>query len=102
MKLFPSSLQTSTQVLFFNLGEAESKAAYDLLRQLRNNKVKAEIYHEAAKFDKQFKYAERNNIPYIIIIGSKELEAGSCVIKNIATGKQETIEQAELISFSFE
>ncbi|SFP89477.1 histidine--tRNA ligase [Parafilimonas terrae] len=102
LKLFPSSLQTSTQVLFFNLGEAESKAAYDLLRQLRNNKVKAEIYHEAAKFDKQFKYAERNNIPYIIIIGSKELEAGSCVIKNIATGKQETIEQAELISFSFE
>ncbi len=102
LKLFPSSLQTSTQVLFFNLGEAESKAAYNLLQQLRSNKIKAEIYHEAAKFDKQFKYAERNNIPYIIIIGSKELEAGNCVIKNISTGKQETIEQPELISFSFE
>lgn len=102
LQLFPPSLQTSTQVLFFNLGEAESKAAYKLLQQLRSNKTKAEIYHESAKFDKQFKYAERNNIPYIIIIGSKELEAGNCVIKNITTGKQDTINQEELLLFPFE
>ena len=55
LKLFPSSLQTTTQVLFFNLGESESKAAYDLLQQLRNKNIKGEIYHETAKFDKQFK-----------------------------------------------
>lgn len=102
LQVFPSSLQASTQVLFFNLGEAESKAAYHLLKQLRSNKIKAEIYHETAKFDKQFKYAERNSIPYVVIIGSKELEAGSCVIKNIITGKQEIVEQLELVSFSFE
>lgn len=102
LQLFPPSLQTSTQVLFFNLGEAESKAAYKLLQQLRSHKTKAEIYHESAKFDKQFKYAERNNIPYIIIIGSKELEAGNCVIKNITTGKQDTINQEELLLFPFE
>lgn len=102
LQLFPPSLQTSTKVLFFNLGEAESKAAYKLLQQLRSHKTKAEIYHESAKFDKQFKYAERNNIPYIIIIGSKELEAGNCVIKNITTGKQDTINQEELLLFPFE
>jgi histidyl-tRNA synthetase len=102
LQLFPSSLQASTQVLFFNLGEAESKAAYHLLKQLRSRKIKAEIYHETAKFDKQFKYAERNSIPYVVIIGSKELEAGSCVIKNITTGKQDTINQEELLSFPFE
>ncbi|HEX5151507.1 MAG TPA: histidine--tRNA ligase [Parafilimonas sp.] len=101
LKLFPLSLQTTTQVLFFNLGKAESKTAYDLLRQLRNNNIKSDIYHEAAKFDKQFKYAERKNIPYIIIIGSKELETNTCVIKNIQTGKQETIQQSELVSFPF-
>jgi len=102
LKLFPASLQNTTQVLFFNLGEAESKAAYGLLQLLRKNKIKAEIYYEVAKFDKQFKYAERNNIPYIVIIGSKELEAGNCTIKNIKTGEQQTILQPELISFSFE
>jgi histidyl-tRNA synthetase len=102
LKLFPSSLQTTTQVLFFNLGETESKVAYDLLQQLRQKNIKGEIYHEQSKFDKQFKYAERNNIPYIIIIGSKELESNTCTVKNIQTGKQETIQQTELVSFSFE
>ena len=102
LKLFPTSLQNTTQVLFFNLGEAESKVAYTLLQQLRLTNTSAEIYHEAVKFDKQFKYAERNNIPYIIIIGSKEIETNSCVVKNIRTGKQETISQAMLSSYSFE
>jgi histidyl-tRNA synthetase len=101
LKLFPESLKNNTEVLFFNLGEAESKTAYGLLQSLRSKNVKAEIYTEQSKFDKQFKYAERNNIPYIIIIGSKELEANTCVIKNIQTGKQETIQQEELVSFSF-
>jgi len=101
LKLFPLSLQTTTQVLFFNLGNAESKVAYDLLQELRTHNVKSDIYHEVSKFDKQFKYAERKNIPYIIIIGSKELETNTCVIKNIQTGKQETIQQSELVSFQF-
>jgi histidyl-tRNA synthetase len=101
LKLFPASLQNTTQVLFFNLGETESKAAYTLLQKLRKTNVKAEIYAEPVKFDKQFKYAERKNISYIIIIGSKELETNSCVIKNIQTGNQETIAQDQLTSYSF-
>ncbi len=102
LKLFPSSLQNTTRVLFFNLGEAESKVAYSLIQQLRNNNIKSEIFHEQAKFDKQFKYAERKNIPYIIIIGSKELELNNCTVKNIQTGLQQTIPQTGLLSFAFE
>ncbi|MEP6683455.1 MAG: histidine--tRNA ligase [Parafilimonas sp.] len=101
LKLFPSSLQKTTQVLFFNLGETESKVAYQLMQQLREKNIKCEIYHEQSKFDKQFKYAERKGIPYIIIIGSKELESNTSTIKNIQTGNQQTINQTELISFSF-
>ncbi|MEO8711644.1 MAG: histidine--tRNA ligase [Parafilimonas sp.] len=102
LNVFPPSLQTTTQVLFFNLGETESKVAFTLMQELRKKNIKSEIYHEAAKFDKQFKYAERKSISYIIIIGSKELESKSCVVKNIKTGEQETIFQTELSSFSFE
>ncbi len=101
LKRFPESLKNNTEVLFFNLGEAESKTAYDLLQLLRSKNVKAEIFTEQSKFDKQFKYAERNNIPYVIIIGSKELQANTCVMKNIQSGKQETISREELASFSF-
>jgi histidyl-tRNA synthetase len=92
MKLFPEELQIGTQVLFFNLGEAESKQAYGLMRQVRANGIRCEIYHETTKFDKQFKYAEKKNIPLVVIIGSQEMETDSCVIKDVRKGKQYTIE----------
>ncbi len=101
LQLFPEDLQISTRVLFFNLGTSESKKAFELAQMLRARGISAELYHEATKFDKQFKYAEKKNIPYVIIIGEKELELGSCNIKTLASGKQETISYEQLISFSF-
>ncbi|OQY96134.1 MAG: histidine--tRNA ligase [Sphingobacteriales bacterium UTBCD1] len=98
LNLFPASLQVSTQVLFFNLGEEESNVSFSIMQQLRHRDIRCELYHENAKFDKQFKYAERKKIPYIIIIGSKEIEEKTCTIKNISTGEQKTIYQNELIS----
>lgn len=97
LRLFPETVQTGTKVLFFNLGEAESKTAFGLMQQLRENAIAAEIYHENAKFDKQFKYADKKGIAYAVIIGSKELEEGTCVIKDLKKGEQKTIKQVELI-----
>ncbi|WEK36199.1 MAG: histidine--tRNA ligase [Candidatus Pseudobacter hemicellulosilyticus] len=91
LQLFPAAVQTGTQVLFFNLGTAESEAAFTAMQALRAQGVPAELFHESTKFDKQFKYAEKKNIPFIVIIGSKELEEKNCVVKELATGKQETI-----------
>lgn len=96
LQLFPDEAQKGTKVLFFNLGEAESKNAYSLMQQLRERGIASELFHENAKFDKQFKYAEKKNIPFIIIIGTKELEDGTCNIKNIKTGEQKTIRQSDL------
>jgi histidyl-tRNA synthetase len=99
LNLFPESIVTSSQVLFFNLGEAESFAANQLAHQLRNNGISCELYHESSKFDKQFKYAEKKNIPFIAILGSKELEEKTIMVKELATGKQESIKWEELNSF---
>ena len=96
LQLFPENINISTQVLFFNLGEKESKTAFELIQQLRNKGVRCELYHENSKFDKQFKYAEKKNIPYVVIIGEKEVKEQICNIKNLKTGKQETIHQSEL------
>lgn len=99
--LFPASLQVSTQVLFFNLGENESKVSFDLMQQLRRKNIRCELYPEKAKFDKQFKYAEKKNIPYIIIIGEEEIKNKNCKIKNLATGKQQDLSWNDLSEFSF-
>ena len=101
LNLFPEEVHTGTKVLFFNLGDNESKAAFTYTQQLRDKGISCELYHENSKMDKQFKYAEKKNILYAVIIGSRELTANSCVIKNLQSGEQTTISLAELINYSF-
>jgi histidyl-tRNA synthetase len=102
LDLFPKDIAVSTQVLFFNLGEEESRASFTLMQQLRSKGIRSEIYHEAVKFDKQFKYAEKKKIPFIIIIGNKEMETKTCTIKNLLTGQQQVIGWEQMVSaFSF-
>jgi histidyl-tRNA synthetase len=64
---------------------------------LRSKGVSCEIYHELAKFDKQFKYAERKNIPFVVIIGSKEIENGTALVKELASGTQTEMKVDELL-----
>ena len=101
LNLFPTTVQSGAKVLFFNLGEKESIVAFGLMQQLRNNNISCELFHETSKMDKQFKYADKKQIPFAIIIGSKELEQSTCVIKNLLSGEQKTISQSELIKESF-
>ncbi len=97
LNLFPETVHTGVKILFFNLGEKESKVAFALMQQLRNNNIGCELFHEATKMDKQFKYADKKQIPFAIIIGSKELEEGTCVIKNLLSGEQKTVLQDGLL-----
>lgn len=99
LQLFPQGLQVSTTALFFNLGEAEAAAAFTIMQTLRQAGIACELFHETAKMDKQFKYAERKAIPFAVIIGSRELAAGNCVIKNLQSGEQQTIEIINLPHF---
>ena len=99
--LFPPSIDHTTQVLFFNLGEQEAKAAYLQMMTLRDKKIACEIYPEKSKFDKQFKYAEKKGIPNVIIMGTEELAKNECTVKNIVTGKQTTVSLSDLSNFEF-
>ncbi|HVZ25503.1 MAG TPA: histidine--tRNA ligase, partial [Sediminibacterium sp.] len=74
LQLFPTEIAAGSRALFFHLGEEESKTAYRLMQQLREQGIACELYHEKAKFDKQFRYAEKKQIPYAILIGSEELK----------------------------
>ena len=101
LDLFPEDVYIGSQVLFFNLGEKEGKEAFRLAQQLRSRNIRCEIYHEPGKFDKQFKYAEKKKIPFVIIIGEEEIKENICKVKNISTGEQKEIPVNELAAFSF-
>ena len=99
--LFPTSIDQTTQVLFFNLGEEEAKVAYGQMMLLRAKKIACEMYPEKSKFDKQFKYAEKKGIPNVVIIGAEEVTKKECSVKNLATGIQTHVAFNNLIDFSF-
>lgn len=101
LNLFPAEVHTGTQVLFFNMGETEGKKAHEMAQALRKKGIRCELFHEPLKMDKQFKYAERKQIPFVAIIGSQELQDGTCVVKNIRTGEQERLSLANVIYYSF-
>jgi histidyl-tRNA synthetase len=101
LQLFPSKVEQGTRVLFFNTGLEESKKAYELLAGLRKSGIAAELFHEQAKFDKQFKYAEKKQIPFIIIIGSKELDEKAFMIKDLRSGEQRSVPFSDISSLSF-
>ena len=101
LKLFPETIEIGTKVLFFNLGPEESQMAYNFLQQIRQKGIASEIYHEPTKMDKQFKYAEKKNIPFAVIIGSKEIETKTCVIKDLRSGEQRSLAIEGLPEFSF-
>ena len=91
LKGFPADVHTGTKILFFNLGETESRAAFGLLQQLRDRGISAELYHEQAKFDRQFKYAEKKGIPLVVIIGSEELASKTAKLKDLRDGSQKEL-----------
>jgi histidyl-tRNA synthetase len=101
LKLFPEDVSTGTQVLFFNLGAEESSVAFSTMQSLRKQGVRCELYHEQAKMDKQFKYAEKKNIGFVVIIGSTEIQNSTGVVKNLKTGAQETVALASLTNKLF-
>ena len=62
--------------------------------RLRNQNIKAELYPDAAKIDKQFKHAERRGIPYVV----KEISNDLFTLKNLKTGEQKQTDWNDLIS----
>ena len=91
LNLFPEEVDFSTKVLFVNLGEQERMAAMRIMRTLRDHGVATEIYPEPAKMKKQMEYANRRSIPYVVIIGSNELQNGQATVKNMRTGEQSAV-----------
>ena len=91
LNLMPEHLTAGTTALFFHMGEEESRTAFEVMMGIRQLGISAELYHEKAKFDKQFKYAERKNIRYAVFIGSEEILQQTAEVKNLVTGTKEKV-----------
>ncbi|MFA6945062.1 MAG: histidine--tRNA ligase [Pedobacter sp.] len=98
LKLFPESTSESTRVLISNFDEQAERYALPLLQQFRNAGIPAEIYPSSAKLKKQMSYADDKNIPFVILIGSEEMETGLLSLKNMKSGEQQKITAEQIIA----
>ncbi|GAB1454565.1 hypothetical protein MASR2M47_46210 [Draconibacterium sp.] len=98
MNLFPLKSTETTKVLFVNFGEKEEAYCLPVLADLRKNGVNAEIFPDSTKMQKQMNYANKKEIPYVILAGETEIKAKKFTLKNMASGEQQLVSASELIN----
>jgi histidyl-tRNA synthetase len=97
LDLFPSENLEASRVLFVNFGAAEEAYILPVLASLRKQGINAEIFPEPDKMKKQMNYANRKEIPFVVIAGESEMQDNMLTVKNMATGEQNLVSSGELI-----
>ena len=98
LNLFPANSNQSTQVLFANFGSDESLYSYKAIQSLRSNGIIAELYPEASKLKKQITYANKRNIPFVVLVGDQEMFSKRFTVKDMKSGTQESLNLQELLA----
>ena len=97
LQLFPETMSESTQAIFLNFGKNEERYCLKYLNQVRRHGINAEIYPDAAKIQKQMKYADQRHIPVVIIAGENEAAEGTFTVKWMKEGTQQTVPANQLV-----
>ena len=98
LKLFPKTLNTGITAMLVNFGGDNELYAIQAMQQLRKEGIAAEIYPDAAKFDKQMKYANKRGAKYVIIAGDEERERNMLSLKDYTTGEQQMLSLDNVIA----
>jgi len=67
-----------------------------MITQLRRTGICCELYPGAAKMKKQLSYADRNHIPFVVMVGENEMKEEKITLKNMQSGDQKSISQNEV------
>lgn len=96
LNLFPETVTQNTKVLFLNFGDKEALYAMKAVRRLRNEQVIAELYPDAGKMGKQMKYADKRDIPFVVLAGDEEMAQEKFTLKHMKSGDQSVLNFEEL------
>jgi histidyl-tRNA synthetase len=95
-KLFGAAAST-VKVLITQMDEAQLPAYLELAAQLRNAGIATEVVLEGGKLGKQFKYADRAGIRFVVVLGSDEIAKGVVTVKDLRKQDQFEVPRAELV-----
>ena len=86
-KIIPDK-NLANQVLVTVFGQDLLKISLETAYQLRQKGVRTEVYPAIERIDKQLKYADKQKIPFVIIIGPEEAQKNILKVKNMKTREQ--------------
>ncbi|MGB2174006.1 MAG: histidine--tRNA ligase [Flavobacteriaceae bacterium] len=90
--LFPINNAISTKILFLNFGIPESLYCLKAMQTLRKNSIPSELYPDSVKIKKQMNYANKRQIPFVVMVGEEEMSSGLYTLKDMESGKQFKLE----------
>ncbi|NLK43768.1 MAG: histidine--tRNA ligase [Tissierellia bacterium] len=85
-----------TKALIIPMEDCMDKGV-EVVNRLRQEGIYSQIYLEKGKVGKKFNYADKLNIPYVVVIGQEEVETNTCSLRNMKTGEQTSVDIEELI-----
>lgn len=95
-EMFPEQLISSpADVMVTIWNEKSVNESFALANELRNKGLRVDLYPEADKLAKQFKYASSRGIPFVAIIGDDERLRGEVAIKDMRSGEQRSVKRSE-------
>ena len=96
LDLFPEEMGTFTRLLAVNFGPGERDYCLPLLDRLRKEGISCEMYPEEAKMKKQMQYADKNQVPFVLLAGENEMQQQTFTLKNMKTGEQMQLKAEEV------
>ncbi|MDO5557697.1 MAG: histidine--tRNA ligase [Clostridia bacterium] len=96
MNLIKEKDESMAQVLVTTV-DNNFKEAVNVATKLRTKNIKTEIYLNDKKLKQKMKYADKLEIPYVLLVGGEELEKGEYVLKNMKTGEQLSVKKDSII-----
>jgi histidyl-tRNA synthetase len=98
--MFPASVAGGGVDVMATIWNDETRAdALALASELRRAGLRVDVYPEADKLGKQFKYASSRNVPFVTILGDEERARGDVAVKDMRSGEQHTVARANVASF---
>ncbi len=95
--VFPANLET-TKVLVTVFSEELANKSLEIASRLRAQDINTEIYLEpSATMEKQLKYADAKNVPYVVIVGEQEIANNTVILKDMQKREQKQISIEELV-----
>jgi histidyl-tRNA synthetase len=97
LNLFPETITNTVKALFINFGETEALACMKAIKVLRSKNINVELYPDDAKMKKQLNYANKRQIPYVILVGETEMKSNTFTIKDMQSGEQKNVSLESLL-----